>query len=136
MVSATYRELERFTRLSVIDGRLRPDRTPLALYFDHPTNKVKLITSVEIETFMRKLAAEVYHLHPVRDAADIRKWSAHSLRVGACIVLHSMGFSSLDIQWILRWRSMAFVMYLRNVAVLAERQYRALDKAAAMPHVF
>ena len=49
------------------------------------------------------------------------------------MALHSMGFSELDIQWLLRWRSMAFMAYLRNVAILAQRHVQALDKAAAMP---
>jgi hypothetical protein len=32
--------------------------------------------------------------------------------------MHAMGFSILDIQWLLRWRSTAFG-HLRNVAILA-----------------
>jgi hypothetical protein len=30
-----------------------------------------------------------------------------------------MGFSTVGIQWILRWRSTAFMVYLRNIAILA-----------------
>ena len=30
-----------------------------------------------------------------------------------------MGFSDADIQWMLRWRSLAFTAHLRNIAVLA-----------------
>ena len=79
------------------------------------------------------LALSTNHLHPVRDAKDLSKWSSHSLRVGACVALHAMGFSVLDIQWILRWRSTAFMVYLRNVAILAIRQHQALDRAATLP---
>jgi hypothetical protein len=43
-----------------------------------------------------------------------------------------MGFSPLDIQWILCWRSQAFMVYLRNVAILAIRQFEALDRAAEL----
>ena len=134
-VAAVYRKLVRFQRLQRVDPSLDPWVTPLALYKDARTSAIRLITATDIEEFMRKLATQVYHLHPVRDADDIRKWSSHSLRVGACVVLHAMGFSTLDIQWILRWRSMAFVAYLRNVAMLATRHHRALDKAAGMPHL-
>lgn len=134
-VASAYRALSRFRRLRVLDGRLHPAVTPLSVYVDSNTNSIRLVTSDEIDFFIRKLAAQVYHLHPVKDAKDIRRWGTHSLRVGACVVLHAMGFSDRDIQWILRWRSLAFVTYLRNVAILASRQHRALDKAAAMPHL-
>ena len=39
-----------------------------------------------------------------------------------------------DIKWLLRWLSDAFMAYLRNIAILATRHTRALDKAAAMPN--
>ena len=85
---------------------------------------------------MRSLAVTVHHFHPIKDKKELQKWSSHSLRVGACVALHAMGFSPLDIQWLLRWRSMAFMAYLRNNAGLADRHHRALDKAAGMPFLF
>jgi len=81
---------------------------------------------------MRHLAAQVYHLHPIDDRDAIQKWGTQSLRVGASVVLHAMGFSSLDIQWILQWRLMAFVSYLRNIALLSSRQNWAFNKAHGM----
>jgi hypothetical protein len=114
-----------------LDPRLRPNATPLAVYW--ASTCVKLITADDIELFIRRLASETYHLHPSRDASDLRRWSSHSLRVGACVALHAMGFSPLDIQWVLRWRSTAFMVYLRNVAILAVRQYQALDRASELP---
>jgi hypothetical protein len=134
-VSSVYRALARFHRLSVIDPRLQPNSTPLSVYWSISANCVQLITADEIERFMRSLASEVYHLHPVKDAKDLSKWSSHSLRVGACVALHAMGFSALDIQWILRWRSTAFMVYLRNVAILAIRQCHALNRAAELPFI-
>ena len=85
---------------------------------------------------MRSLAVTVYNLHPTTNKKELQKWSSHSLRVGACVVLHSMGFSALDIQWLLRWRSNAFMAYLRNLAGLADRHNEAHDRAHAMPHLF
>ncbi len=99
-------------------------------------SQVRLINADDIEEFMRSLAVTVYDLHPSKDKKELQKWSAHSLRVGACVCLHVMGFSSLDIQWLLRWRSNAFMAYLRNLAGLADRQHRAVDQAGAMPHLF
>ena len=134
-VSSVYRSMQRFRRLTAIDGRLDPAKTPLSVYLDPATLRVRLIASPDIECHMRALAATVYQLHPIKDAKDLRRWGTHSLRVGACVVLHAMGFSALDIQWILRWRSLAFMAYLRNVAITSTRQYLALDRAAAMPHL-
>jgi hypothetical protein len=132
-VTSVYHSLERFKRLQVLDPRLDPAVTPLTVYWDDQTETVKLLDSKDIATFMQRLACSVYHLNPVADAAEVRKWGVHSLRVGACVTLHAMGFSVLDIQWLLRWRSTAFMVYLRNIACLAVRHYEALDKAAALP---
>ena len=128
-VSFVYRALQRFKQLMNKDERVQPDRTPLALYWSPVGQCVKLVTSVDIEKFMRQLAASVHNLDPVADAAALQQWSSHSLRVGGCVTLHAMGFSALDIQWVLRWRSTAFMVYLRNVAVLATRHFQALDRA-------
>ena len=132
MASSLYRSLKRFKTLADIDGRIKESSTPLAIYC-HPASgsSVRHITSSEIEGFMRELASRVHQLHPVKDAKDLQRWGAHSLHVGACVVLHAMGFSPLDIQW----KSMAFMAYLRNIAMLSTRQSRAFDKAQAMPHL-
>jgi hypothetical protein len=132
-VASAYRSLARFQRLAALDSRLKPNATPLSVYWSLNASCVKLIHADDIERFMRLLASQVYHLHPVRDAKDLSRWSSHSLRVGACVALHAMGFSPLDIQWLLRWRSTAFMVYLRNVAILAIRQYQALDRASQLP---
>jgi len=134
-VSSVYRALARFQRLQVRDPRINPHTTPLSVYWSPTTNSVKLIDAKDIATFMQRLASTVYKLHPVHDAEDIRKWGVHSLRVGACVTLHAMGFSTLDIQWVLRWRSTAFMVYLRNVAILGIRHNAALDRAAAQPFI-
>jgi hypothetical protein len=40
----------------------------------------------------------------------------------------------MQIQFLLWWKSNAFMAYLRHLAVLAEKQTQALDEAGAMPH--
>jgi hypothetical protein len=45
-----------------------------------------------------------------------------------------MGFTESQIKWILRWRSNAFMVYLRNTAVLARQHVDVMDAAFAMPH--
>ena len=129
-VSAMWRILKRFERLR----GLSDFTTPLAMYQDLRGGATKLITETEINRVMRESAGRVYGLHPIRDKAALQKWSSHSLRVGACVIIHSFGFSESCIKFMLRWRSNAFMVYLRNTAILADMQVRVMDRAAAMPH--
>ena len=133
-VKSAYRSLERFQRLMAVEPDLHPSRTPLSVYLDPRTNRVQLITATDIEGFIRDLATTTHDLDPTRDKDYINRWSSHSLRVGACVVLHTMGFSSLDIQWVLRWKSTAYMVYLRNTSLLSSRQNKALNRAAALPN--
>jgi hypothetical protein len=133
-VSAMLRIIQRFARL-----RGTTDfATPLGLYQEASLRgsppRILLITSRDIEQLMRETACRVYHLDPIKDRAALQLWSAHSLRVGACVILHTMGFSESQIKWILRWRSNAFMVYLRNTAVLARQHVDVMDAAFAMPH--
>jgi hypothetical protein len=100
--------------------------TPLSIYRDDHGN-IRLLTGDDITEDMRKVAAAVYNLNPSKkkDMEMLKLWSAHSLRVGACVFLHAAGFSSMDIKWILRWESDAYMAYLRNFAGLSDRQARA-----------
>jgi hypothetical protein len=77
-------------------------------------------------------AAHVYKLDPVKDSAHLCRWSAHSLRVGACLILHGMGFTNTQIQFLLCLQSNAFFVYLRNIAGLAHKQNRALNNLSIM----
>lgn len=134
-VTATYSCLKRFQTLNNLLPALT-EHSPLCCYWNPTTSSVELITADDVEDYMRAIAATVYNLHPIRNKKELQKWSSHSLRVGACVVLHSMGFSALDIQWLLRWRSNAFMAYLRNLAGLADRHNEAHDRAQGMPHLF
>ena len=131
-VQAMLRILHRFARLRGLNDEV----TPLALYKNEEEKEPKFITASEIEKIMRLVAAHVYNLDPVKDRKALQLWSAHSLRVAACVILHAMGFTESQIQWLLRWRSNAFMVYLRNVAILSSLQHQKMDAAAAMPHFF
>ena len=131
-VQAMLRILHRFARLR----GLHDEVTPLALYKNEGEKEPKFITASEIEKIMRLVAAQVYNLDPVKDKKALQLWSAHSLRVAACLILHAMGCTESQIQWLLRWRSNAFMVYLRNVAILSSLQHQKIDAAAAMPHFF
>jgi hypothetical protein len=105
--------------------------TPLSVY-KHPNGNVYLLTAVDVERVMRDVAARVYNLDPTTPTgkAALQKWSCHSLRVGACVLLHTMGFTEPQIKWILRWRSDAFMVYLRNITNLSDNHTHAFNLAA------
>jgi hypothetical protein len=108
--------------------------TPLAI-FRTVSGHVKHITDSIAETVMRNLAMKVYNLDRVKHKAELQRWSCHSLRVGACVILHSTGSTVIQIQFILRWRSYAFMAYLRNTAILANHQYNAMTTIAQNPQL-
>ena len=113
---------------------------PLALYCNEvsPAAAAIYITNWDVTGMLHSLAAQVYNLDPNNpwDSDHLKRWSSHSLRVGACVLLHAMGFSPTDIQFILRWKSDAFMAYLRNVSFLSHRHADAIDRAAEIPNFF
>jgi hypothetical protein len=72
----------------------QPDDMPVACY---RTKKTPLlyITGSRIATLLRKAVKKV---RPPTSANDIKKYSAHSLRVWACVLLDEAGMSSSFIQ--------------------------------------
>ena len=79
-------------------------------------------------------ADEAYNLRQVKDKAVLQLWSAHSLQVGACVILHSVEFSAAQIKFLLRWKSDSFMEYLGNLGVLSRQQNQAIADAATMPN--
>ena len=118
----------RFRRLCQREcGKIRDD-IPLSIYLNKD-NKVLNITDQLITRIMRRCAIKVYKLDPKTDKI---KLSSHSLRVGACVILHAMGFTGEQIKFLLRWRSDAFMKYLRNIAILSMKQNKAIDTMSRM----
>ncbi|KAG7365319.1 hypothetical protein IV203_038522 [Nitzschia inconspicua] len=120
--------VQRFVRLA---GRAR--HVPLAIYLDAPSSCVRYITATDVERQMRSLAAEIYDLDPVRDAKDLARFSAHSLRVGACCVLQALGFEEHEIERLLRWKSKTWRLYTRNLCVISQKHNKAIFDASTMP---
>ena len=92
------------------------------------------ITTVDIELVIRRAAAILYNLDPVKNRAQLSQWSSHSLRVGACTLLYSKGFSEMEIKYLLRWKSNAFMAYLRNLAVTSRRHNIAMNETSEIPN--
>ena len=120
--------VKRFARLVGIKSHV-----PLCVY-RHQDGSIRYITASIIESTFRMAAAHVHKLDPVKDCEHLRKWSAHSIRVGACVILHGMGFTETQIQFLLRWKSNAFFNYLRNILGLSYKQNRAFADLSVMPN--
>jgi hypothetical protein len=127
-IRAAHSILRRFIRLVGWTTNI-----PLAVYL--PTNApVQFVSSRGIEYIMRLAASGVYKLDPQKQPELLQKWSAHSLRVGACVILYAQGYAASQIQFLLRWKSFAFMDYLRNLAVLSKQQNMAMNEAVDMPN--
>jgi len=109
---------------------------PLAVCRDEH-GVVRPVTAKHVEDTMRMVASKLCDLDPNEkdDAKQLKKWSCHSVRVGACVISHSVGFTDAQMQWLLRWRSVAFVVCLRNLTVSTNKQSTAVNIAAGMPNV-
>ena len=69
-----------------------------------------------VEVSLRESASVVYNIKSIK---TLQLFSSHSLRVGACVLLHSLQHDALFIQFRLRWRSLSFMSYLRNTPRIA-----------------
>ena len=92
------------------------------------------ITTVEVERVIRAAAATLFQLDPIKNKAQLALWSSHLLRVGACSTLYSQGFTEMEIKYLLRWKSNAFMTYLRNLAVTSRRHNIAMNDANEIPN--
>ena len=115
------RVVKRFIRLVGWDYE-----TPLAVYQD-TDGTIRYMSSAEVETVMRDAAANVYDLDPAKHKDELKRWSSHSLRVGACTLLFTHGFTETQIKFLLRWKSDSFVKYLRNLGAMVFKQSRAIN---------
>ena len=132
-VTSFLRIIQRFVTL------VGPSETlPLSVYRSAPAGSPKStvlnITTALVETAIRAAAAQAYHLNPIKDRQQLQLWSAHSLRVGACATLYAKGFSEMEIKFLLRWKSNAFMTYLRNLAVTSRRHNDALNDVSKIPN--
>ena len=88
--------------------------------------KIAYIDDIHIRTVLQEAAGAV---HNVTKKEELQRFTSHSIRVGACVLLHSQNISTEDIKFRLRWRSNSFKMYLRNTIPLAEMHKNAGAKA-------
>ena len=110
-------------RTRAIKYGVQPD-IPVAIFKEKKTkSKFKHIDDVHIKDILQEAAKHVYN---ISNKEDLNKFTSHSIRVMACVILHSQNLSTEDIKFRLRWRSDSFRMYLRNIVEIAERHKNAV----------
>lgn len=102
-----------------------PTHEPIAKYRDD-SGQVVFITADDVKTTLRAAATEKLG---ITDPKVLSKWTTHSLRVTAANELHRLGFSDAYIKQRLRWRSDAFLRYLRHTIHVARQHSHAMSFA-------
>ena len=86
--------------------------------FKDKSGTMRFITNAMIAKQLQKSARRVCN---IRSRNLLALWTAHSMRVGACVSLSEAQKDAPFIQVRLRWRSQAFKDYLRNTITLAQQ---------------
>jgi hypothetical protein len=106
--------------------RLRlPPTYPAAVYSSPQHKEPRLITARDTNALLRHTASTVFNIKKGNSRLD--KWSTHSIRVTACNLLHRARYSDTYIKNRLRWKSDAFLMYLRNTFYTADEHSKSLS---------
>jgi len=89
---------------------------PIAVYKGN-NGKTCWITNEDIEAILQMAAKTV---HNITDPKELKRFTAHSIRVGAAVDLQAAGKNGDFIKIRLRWKSKSYMLYLRNVPRLAD----------------
>jgi len=80
-----------------------------------------------IATLFRKA---VKAIHPKTSKADLKRYSAHLLRVWVCVLLDEAGMSPEFIMSSLHWMGNSFRIYLRNTGIIQAKHHNTLQAAS------
>ena len=105
----------------------QPDDLPVCFYTNNRRNNVYL-TGSKIADLLQKVVKSVY---PNISKSDLSRYSAHSFRVWACVLLDEQGKSPEYIKKRLRWLGESFRTYLRDTATIQNQHRDALKDASA-----
>ena len=117
-VRAVHRILQRAKRLGQNDDQ------PLGVFINHYGIK-KYLTGSKIAKLLQTVARTV---HPNMTREEISRFSSHSGRVWAVVLLDEAGMSPEFIKCRLRYLSDAYRLYLRDTSVIQSKHNDALNK--------
>ena len=100
---------------------------PLAI-FQNKSGDVKYLTASKIAEVLRKAARTA---HPDLTEDEIQKFSAHSIRVWACVLLSEAGMKPDFIKSRLRWMGESYRTYLRDTEKINNQHLEALADASS-----
>ena len=100
----------------------QPADLPLCVYADANGNK-KYLTSADLTKYIRDVAIAV---HPNMSKKEIMRFSCHSIRVWACVLLYESGKKGDYIKKRLRWLSECYRIYLRDTEKTASQHNECL----------
>jgi len=104
----------------------QPDDLPVCFYTNNRGKNVYL-TGSKIADLLHKVVKMVY---PDISKSDLSRYSAHSFRVWACVLLDEKGKSPEYIKKRLRWLGESFRTYLRDTATIQDQHRDALNDAS------
>jgi hypothetical protein len=104
----------------------QPDNLPVACHSTRKSKRVYL-TGSRIAFLLRAAAKKVF---PTMSKKQLNRYSAHSLRVWACVLLDEAGMSPEFIKSRLRWMGNSFRMYLRDTAIIQDKHRDVLRAAS------
>ena len=119
-VKAAHRIVVRAKRLGQLDNE------PLAVFLNHQNQK-KYLTGSKIAEVLQATASLV---HPELTNDEIKRFSSHSGRVLALVLLDEAGMSPEFIQFRLRWLGASYRLYLRDTSVIQNKHISALNEAS------
>ncbi len=100
----------------------QPDDMPIVVY-KMKKGKVIYLTGNKIAELLQKAVKEV---RPNTTLDKLKRYSAHSLRAWACVLLDKAGKLPDYIKKRLRWLGDSFRMYLRDTAIIQHQHVNAL----------
>jgi hypothetical protein len=103
----------------------QPDDRPVACY--NVKDKLLYLTGKRVAALFRDAVKTIY---PNTSTVERARYSAHSLRVWACVLLDEAGMSPQFIMSRLRWMGNSFRMYLRDTGAIQDKHLDILRAAS------
>lgn len=121
-VRAAFRIAHRSTILN------QPADLPVCVY-RNTKSELTYLTGSTVSSYFRQIAKMA---HPSMNESERKRFSAHSLRVTAAVLLHEHGCDGDYIKIQLRWLGDSYRVYLRSTQTILKRHTTALSKSASL----
>ncbi len=116
-----------YNALQIVMRKFRLDSgnpdTPVCVYANKNSSEPIYLTGNKVKKFLQTAAKNA---QPNITADELKKFSAHSLRVWACVLLDQAGKSPSYIQQRLRWQGESYRLYLRDTINSSRAHCKAL----------